>query len=174
MYFDLSKIGIYFDSIIVAGLVTGFLLNLLFHILKVKSNLSLVITSGILSSSYLLSNIYLDLSLAKSSLYLSWFFYDLFTIAVLFFGHFKLKLKRCTALYYVCYCLFFNSLLYLGIHTDLIILGNKEDWWFWSFYSAGILLSDCIMVVTVIINKDWLGVRKVSRKLYFKGRQAFG
>lgn len=74
MYFDLTKIGIFFDSIVVVGLVTGFLLNLLFYVLKIKSNLSLVVTSGVVALSYLISNVYLDLVQADYTLYLMWFF----------------------------------------------------------------------------------------------------
>ncbi|PHI36828.1 hypothetical protein CBQ28_12740 [Pseudoalteromonas sp. GCY] len=172
MYFDLTKIGIFFDSIVVVGLVTGFLLNLLFYVLKIKSNLSLVVTSGVVALSYLISNVYLDLVQADYTLYLMWFFYDLLTIALLIGINYKLKGPWCNALHYVFLFLTINSLLYLGLYIDLAIFETREEWWFWSVYSAAVLICDSMIVISLIIDKDWLSLIKLLRKAGFKVERA--
>lgn len=165
MYFDLTKIGIFFDSIVVVGLVTGFLLNLLFFLLKIKDNLSLIVTSGIVALSYLGSNVFLDLTQADHTLYLLWFFYDLLTIVLLIGINYKLKVPWCTALHYVFLFLAINSLLYLGLYIDLGVFETREQWWFWSVYSVAVLVCDCAIVITLIIDKDWLGLKKLMARI---------
>ncbi|MEJ6474416.1 hypothetical protein [Pseudoalteromonas piscicida] len=127
--------------------------------------MSLVVTSGVVALSYLVSNVYLDLVQADYTLYLMWFFYDLLTIALLIGINYKLKVPWCNALYYVFLCLTINSLLYLGLYIDLAIFETREEWWFWSLYSVAVLICDSAIVISLIIDKDWLGGRRLLAKV---------
>ncbi|TMO48217.1 hypothetical protein CWC24_04545 [Pseudoalteromonas ruthenica] len=98
-----------------------------------------------------------------SHVYLYWFLADIVTIIVLNMLYFRRK--RPTA-YYYCLCgLTFNGILHCLMYVDLHLKGNLEPWWLWSVYSFGINFMDLMMILVLIINKDFLGLCRIGRFL---------
>lgn len=163
MYFDLTSLGIHFDTIIIWGLLMACLYNLLLKFAVEDRSISPLVISLIMLLSYGLSYEFVDLN-AGTSVYLIWVKYDLLTIAALLVSHKLLKLPYTATLKYILAGLTVNTLIFLGIHIDIVLLENKEYWWFWSFYSIGITVVDFFMVVTLIFGKDWLHIGKLFTK----------
>ena len=155
MYFDLSSLGLHFDTIIVLGMLMAFLLNLFFYVSELNQNKSLVVTSFFMAVSYFSSNHFIELESSNTNLYIEWFIYDLITLLLIVFSHYFLK-NTSTATKYIYTGLVINSVLYALIHIDLIVLWNREVWWFWTFYSIGVNVVDFLMIVALITNKDFL------------------
>ena len=170
MYFDLSSLGLHFDTIIVLGMLMAFLLNLFFYVSELNQDKSLVITSFFMAVSYFSSNHFIELESSNTNLYIEWFVYDLVTLIFILVSH-RFLSKTSTAAKYIYAGLIINSLLYALIHIDLIVLWNREVWWFWTFYSIGVNVVDFLMIVALITNKDFLFVSKIKNYLFKKQRK---
>jgi hypothetical protein len=70
---------------------------------------------------------------------------------------------------YIFVALSINSLLFFLLQLDFLLsfykLKNNEYWWFWSFFSYGINTFDLIMVLVLVIQKDFLGWYKLAEKI---------
>ena len=165
MYFDLSSLGLHFDTIIVLGMLLAFLLNLFFYVSELNQDKSLVITSFLMALSYFCSNHFIILENSNENLYIEWFTYDLVTLILIFFAHSVINLTS-TATRYIYVGLIINSILYALIHIDLMVLWNREAWWFWTFYSFGVNVVDFLMIVALITNKDFLLIKKIKWNLF--------
>ncbi|MBB1418163.1 hypothetical protein H5187_12820 [Pseudoalteromonas sp. SG44-1] len=163
MYFDLTSLGIHFDSIIIWGLLMACLYNLLLKFTIEDRSSSPLVISLIMLVSYGLSYEFVDLN-AGMYVYLIWVKYDFLTIIALLVSHKLLKLPYTSTLKYILAGLTINTLIFLGIHIDIVVFDNKNYWWFWSFYSIGITVIDFFMVVTLIFGKDWLHIGKLLSK----------
>ncbi len=166
MYFDLSSLGLHFDTIIVLGMLMAFLLNLFFYVSELNRNKSLVVTSFFMAVSYFSSNHFINLENSNTNLYIEWCIYDVVTLILILFSHYFLK-HTSVAAKYIYAGLVINSVLYGLIHIDLIVLWNREVWWFWTFYSIGVNVVDFLMIVALITNKDFLFIGK-CRKYFSK------
>ncbi len=165
MYFDLSSLGLHFDTIIVLGMLLAFLLNLFFYVSELNQDKSLVITSFLMALSYFCSNHFIILENANENLYIKWFTYDLVTLIFIFVAHRVVNLTS-TATKYIYAGLMINSILYALIHIDLMVLWNREAWWFWTFYSFSVNVVDFLMIVALITNKDFLLIKKIKWNLF--------
>ncbi|MBD56455.1 hypothetical protein AAEU31_06720 [Pseudoalteromonas sp. SSMSWG5] len=165
MYFDLSSLGLHFDTIIVLGMLLAFLLNLFFYVSELNKDKSLLITSFFMAVSYFSSNHFINLESSNTNLYIEWFIYDVITLAFILISHYFLS-KTSIAAKYIYAGLVVNSVLYALIHIDLIVLWNREVWWFWTFYSIGVNVVDFLMIVALITNKDFLFISKIKRNLF--------
>ena len=94
---------------------------------------------------------------------------DLITIWILF-HFFKMNSgvgKICKR--YLLIALSANSLLFFLAQLDLFLMyeGYKElkPWWFWTLFSFAINTFDLIMVLVLVIQKDFLGWYKLSEKI---------
>lgn len=171
MYFDLSSLGLHFDTIIVLGMLMAFLLNLFFYVSELNQDKSLVITSFFMAVSYFSSNHFIELESSNTNLYIEWFVYDLVTLIFIVVSH-RFLSKTSIAAKYIYVGLIINSVLYALIHIDLIVLWNREVWWFWTFYSIGVNVVDFLMIVALITNKDFLFVGKIKNYLFKKQRKS--
>ena len=101
-----------------------------------------------------------------NSLYLA---LDLLTIVFIhrFFKPKSVTGKLCCL--YLLVALSANSLLFLLLQMDFLLTYHrlKEEgyWWFWTVFSYGINGSDLIMVLVLVIQKDFLGWYKLSEKI---------
>lgn len=70
---------------------------------------------------------------------------------------------------YLLVALSVNSLLFLLLQMDFLLTYHKlkEEgyWWFWTVFSYGINGSDLIMVLVLVVQKDFLGWYKLSKKI---------
>ena len=94
---------------------------------------------------------------------------DLLTIVfILRFFKPKSEIGKLCCLYLLI-SLSVNSLLFLLLQLDFLLMHNefKEAgyWWFWTVFSYGINGSDLIMVLVLVIQKDFLGWYKLSEKI---------
>ncbi|BDF95423.1 hypothetical protein [Pseudoalteromonas sp. KAN5] len=163
MYFDLTSLGIHFDTIIIWGLLMACLYNLFLKFAVEDRSNSPLVVSTLMLSSYALSYEIVDLN-AGTSIYSIWASYDVVTILILLASHKLLNLRFSASLYYIVIGLSLNTLLYILLHIDIVIYGRTEYWWFWSFFSLGINTIDFFMVVTLIFGKDWLHIGKLFSK----------
>jgi len=170
MYFDLSSLGLHFDTIIVLGMLLAFLLNLFFYVSDLNKNKSLVVTSFLMALSYFCSNHFISLENTNENIYIEWFTYDLVTLLGIFFFH-RFISNISTATKYIYAGLTINSVLYALIHIDLMVLWNREVWWFWTFYSFSINVVDFLMIVALITNKDYLFISEIKNKIFIKKRK---
>ncbi|CAH9054382.1 hypothetical protein PSECIP111951_01980 [Pseudoalteromonas holothuriae] len=160
-----GELSLHFETIVVLGFILAFIFNLSFFLLKLSQNSSLLFSSGVMAISYFLSNHFFDLILGTSFQYLIWLAFDLVTISFIWLLHKVLKLRFSTASTYVFLGLSINSILFLLMHIDISLLANRQHWWFWTTYSILVNVFDFLMVVALIINRDFLFIVKGGRKI---------
>ena len=167
MYFTLDSLGFHFDTIIVWAFLMGFLINLFYYFSKLRVNVSLIVTAGILFFSYFSSNHFhfLGADYDKNLFYVTIIIYDIVTILMLLLTHKLFSVKPSKAFYYVLIGLTLNSILCTLIHFDLHILENREAWWFWSFYTFSINTIDFLMACMLVVNADFLFILKGYKKI---------
>ena len=51
------------------------------------------------------------------------------------------------------------------MYLDVYINKNLESWWFWSVYQFSVNIIDFLMVVALIVDRDFLGLHGIKRKL---------
>jgi hypothetical protein len=49
------------------------------------------------------------------------------------------------------------------MYVDIGLHQNKQRWWLWDVYSAGVNIIDFIMIIGLIINKDYLGLIRLYK-----------
>ncbi len=100
--------------------------------------------------------------------HLNYFYYDAVTILVLLLWRNFTKQTIPTPFYYLIVGLSFNACLFLGMHYDIVIQGTLYYWWFWNVYVFGMYFTDLLMPVVLVVNKDILGLVKLSNYLTTK------
>ncbi|MEO2280398.1 hypothetical protein [Pseudoalteromonas pernae] len=89
------------------------------------------------------------------SKYLIWMAADLITILLLVIV--QSKRQRIASFYYCILVLLLNALLHLVIYIDVAFFDNYDPWWLWSIYAVGVNVNDLVLVIALILNKDFLG-----------------
>ncbi len=69
------------------------------------------------------------------------------------------------ALYYCVVGLSLNALLHIAMLVDFFIFNNDEPWLLWSVYSIGINFNDAMMIIVLIVNRDFLGLCRAGNYL---------
>ncbi|WP_158684636.1 hypothetical protein [Pseudoalteromonas sp. T1lg48] len=92
-----------------------------------------------------------------------WASADLLTIVALFIV--QGRRVKIPVLYYCAVGLVLNAMLHIVMHLDIVIQGNREPWWLWSLYSIGINLNDALMIIVLVVNRDFLGLCRAGRLL---------
>ncbi|CAM4081854.1 hypothetical protein [Pseudoalteromonas byunsanensis] len=162
MFGDLT---LHFDTIILLGLILAFVFNLSFRVLNIIKNDSLVITAGIIATSYFLSNHFLSEILAATYPYFILFLSDLLTVSAIVLLHKLFSLVPSRAYWYVIFGLSMNGLLFFAMHIDRFVLENSEPWWFWTVYSVSVNFLDLMMVAVLILNRDFLFIGSLLNKI---------
>ncbi|TMP72859.1 hypothetical protein CWB75_15650 [Pseudoalteromonas sp. S1608] len=141
----------------------GFLMAFLYCLVKsintpYKSSLYLAV---IMLCSYVLS----DYLYIVKHVYLNWIFYDFLTIALIILAIKKALVTPSLPAYLIITGLTINSVLVGFIYYDLYILGNTQEWWFWSFYSISINLIDILMIASLVINLDPKNINRYTKTI---------
>lgn len=150
-------VSLYLGAFVQWGFIMAFLYSLVTSINKKEKEalwLSLVMAVSYSSS------LFIDI---QNISYLELFLFDLVTICVIFF--IRAYVSRSVIYTYLLCGLTVNSLLFFGMHLDVSVFNNTSPWWFWSLYSMTINLMDFTMIAIFFINKDFLGLIRLKRKL---------
>lgn len=159
----MSELALHFDTIIVIGMGLSFILNLFFFVSGINRQVSLLFVSGVMASSYFISNHLLNLNY-DNWVFVEWTLYDLITMLIIFIFHKVKKIKFSIAAYYICIGLLINSSLFSLMFIDINILEAKDAWWFWYAYTIVVNVVDVLMVSALIINRDFLGLMRLTPK----------
>ncbi|MEM0514116.1 hypothetical protein WCN91_01450 [Pseudoalteromonas sp. YIC-827] len=140
----------------------GFMMALLFNLVsysevsyRARSPLWLCLTINL---SYLATSV-----IDVTYIYPFWATADLLTLAALFVV--QKKREQIPALYYCAVGLALNASLHLTMYLDIDVLNNYDPWWLWTLYSVGINLNDALMIIALVVNRDFLGLCRAGRLL---------
>lgn len=125
------------------------------------------------------ANVYLSLimmiSYSSSTLFdtvtvshLYYFYFDVLTLGVIFSYKRISNEAMPVSLYYVIAGLSINACLFLAMHYDIEVRGTLYYWWFWNVYVFGMYFTDLLMPLVLVVNKDILGLVKLSNYLTTK------
>ncbi|MCG7543403.1 hypothetical protein MHM93_04320 [Pseudoalteromonas sp. MM17-2] len=165
MYFEKS-LGIFMGAFVVWGFLMALFFNLMLKAYKAKNDPKLLWCSFVMAVSYVTSDHFFDF-FSTIETYFTWFVYDIVTLlAILPVFLIKRTTSVSPGVIYVTIGLVINSILFLGMHVDLVYLNvDSQPWWFWSFYSITVNLCDLAMIVALIVDKDILGILLIKRTL---------
>jgi heme O synthase-like polyprenyltransferase len=146
------------------GFLMAFFFNVFIYSLNIKRNTTLLLSSFIMMVSYTTSDYFYTWLSIQNGFLLDWAFYDIGTIAVLLCTYFFIQ-KTTPSFLYLIMGLTINSLFFISMYIDLYIFNNQEPWIFWDIYTFSVNLIDLIMIVVLIVDRDFLGLHKLKRKL---------
>ncbi|KPV91085.1 hypothetical protein PSH54_18390 [Pseudoalteromonas sp. Angola-30] len=142
----------------------GFLMAFLYSLASSINNAdkSKVWLTSIMALSYS-SSLFIDMD---SITYFDFFLFDAATLAsIALCGFF---IKSCTLYIYLLIGLSINTSLFFAMYIDNDIMHHYEYWWFWDIYFVGVNFSDLLMITVSLLNKDILGLAKLSNYLTTK------
>ena len=142
----------------------GFLMAFLYSLVSSINNAdkSKVWLTSIMALSYS-SSLFIDMD---SITYFDFFLFDAATLAsIALCGFF---IKSCTLYIYLLIGLSINTSLFFAMYIDNDIMHHYEYWWFWDIYFVGVNFSDLLMITVSLLNKDILGLVKLSNYLTTK------
>nr|WP_231612971.1 MULTISPECIES: hypothetical protein [unclassified Pseudoalteromonas] len=151
------------------GFLMAFFFNVFVFALDIKRKTTLLLSSFIMMVSYSASDYLFTWLSIENSVYLDWVLYDYATIFALFLTY-SFFGKTTRSFIYIIIGLFINSTLSLSIYNDLYLNGNREPWFLWDLYTFGVNIIDFIMIIALIVDRDFLGFHKLKNKIlsYFK------
>ncbi|TMP88932.1 hypothetical protein CWC05_00845 [Pseudoalteromonas ruthenica] len=161
MYLEKS-LGIFMGAFVVWGFLMALFFNLMLKVYRAKNDTKLIWCSFVMALSYGVSDHFFDF-FSGVEVYLTWFYYDMVTLLLI--SPILFVPSRCSlspGVIYVLVGLSFNSLLMLSMHYDIVIRENYTSWWLWSVYSIGINLADLIMIVALIVDRDFLCIIRIK------------
>jgi len=100
--------------------------------------------------------------------HLNYFYFDIATLAAIFSYKRISKEAMPVSLNYVVIGLSINASLFLAMHYDIEVRGTLYYWWFWNVYVFGMYFTDLLMPLVLVVNKDILGLVKLSNYLTAK------
>ncbi|CCQ10243.1 hypothetical protein PALB_11080 [Pseudoalteromonas luteoviolacea B = ATCC 29581] len=145
----------------------AFLFNLTMHFLTDKNYLNTIIVSFIVFFFYFIADDLANFSLVPNW-FLNWALYDLATIVLITFSLKIFKQSFNSAAYYILIGLSCSTILFLTMHIDVEILGNKVAWFLWDVFSYGGTLIDLIMITALILNRDFLNAKSLMQNTRIK------
>ncbi len=146
------------------GFLMAFFFNAFVFSLNTKRNSTLFFSSFVMMVSYTISDYFLTWLSIRAADYFDWAIYDLVTIAILLIVYFFIK-KTTPSFLYLIVGLSINSILFLLMYLDVFILNNTQAWFFWDIYSFTVNVVDLIMIVALIVDRDFLGLHKIKSKV---------
>ncbi|WP_058373953.1 hypothetical protein [Pseudoalteromonas translucida] len=145
------------------GFLMAFFFNTFVFSLGVKRNTTLLLSSFIMMASYTISDYFFTWLSVRNSVYLDWALYDYATIFILALAYFVTKKTTCSFLYIIL-GLVLNSIFSLCMYFDIYVSGNREPWLFWDVYTFSVNIIDLLMIVALIVDRDFLGLHKLKNK----------
>lgn len=161
MFFEMN-LAFFFGAFMTWGFLIAFLFNVFGKVVGFKDSYSIIITALLVFMSYFFSEQFVDFS-RTTSIYLEWMTQDILTIATILIVHKIFKIKHHRASYYVYLGLTLNGLMFYLMWVDIQVLANQDPWWFWTVYSFGVNAVDYVMIITLIVGRDWLGLVRLGR-----------
>ncbi len=161
MYID-AFLGDLLGAFIEWGFLMAFLFNLAININKTDSRV--LVISFIMMISYFISG-FVKLSIYS---YLNWLYFDLLTIFVILAWMYFAKVVNFCGTTYILFGLTLNSILMLSIYIDIFIYENKSEWFLWTLYSFGVNTVDVLMILVLLVNKDFLYLHKAYTRMFEK------
>ncbi len=154
-------IDVEMGQLIAAFINWGFMMTLLYNLVCYTDPKSRAQSPLLLSLTINLSYFSTSFVEFNYQVYVVWAFADLITVILIYFVH-RQKVKT-PALYYCYFGLFVNALFHFAMYLDTYLIGNFDMWWLWSSYSVCINVNDSIMILVLIINRDFLGLCRLGR-----------
>lgn len=145
------------------GFLMAFFFNTFVYSLGIKRDTTLLLSSLIMMVSYSLSDYFFTWLSIENSLYLDWALYDYATITALFLAYAGFK-RTTSSFLYIIVGLMTNSLLSLCMYLDMYVNNNREPWILWDIYTFSVNIIDFIMIVVLIVDRDFLGLHKLKSK----------
>lgn len=162
MFWLTKNLSASLSAMVVWGFLMALLFNILMNLTKQKKDNLLLFSSFVMFCSYFTSDHFYELFF-QASTYLTWFVYDVVTLLVIFIFSYKFTNKISAGVIYTYIGLSINSLLFLAMYFDRFIFKNDVRWVLWDLYSAGVNIIDFIMIIGLIVNKDYLGIIRFSK-----------
>lgn len=167
MFFEMN-LAPFFGAFMTWGFLIAFLFNVFGKVIGFKDSISIIITALLVFMSYFFSDSIFEFDYSTTRIYLDWLWQDIYTITAIFICHRLFKIKHHFATGYVYLGLTLNGLMFYLMWLDIQVFANQEPWWFWTVYSFGINVVDYVMIITLIVGKDWLGLARLGR--FIKGK----
>jgi hypothetical protein len=164
MFFNLLShpdIGIFISLFITASFVAAFA----FAYKNWRHSPSVFITSSILFINFVLANNALYEFVESSNpdianYYLNWVGYNALTIIAIIVVHIFVRTKHHKITITSMYLLLVNVIMYLAMHNDIILNGNREPWLLWSLYTPVVNITEIGLAFMLITHSVYF--------LYFK------
>ncbi|PCC12179.1 hypothetical protein [Pseudoalteromonas sp. JB197] len=152
------------SALVMWGFLMAFLFNIFVFTLDVKRKSTLMLSSFILMLSYSATDYFFTWISYYNTTYFDWAVHDLITILCLGLSYKVIKVTTPSFLY-LTLGLSINMLLALLMHVDVFINNNTKPWFFWDAYTFGVTINDFIMIVALIVDRDFLGLHKLKSKV---------
>ncbi len=152
------------SALVMWGFLMAFFFNIFIYFLDIKRNTTLLLSSFIMMVSYSTSDYFFTWLSIGTSVYLDWALYDYATVAILVGSYFALR-KTTSSFLYIIIGLIINSIFSLLMHLDIYVYNNKDSWLFWNIYSFTVNIIDLLMIVALIVDRDFLGLHKIKNKI---------
>ncbi|NKC19954.1 hypothetical protein CWC29_014150 [Pseudoalteromonas sp. S4498] len=159
--------GMSIGALVIWGFLMASLLHLFFYILKVQKNLQLLSASTLLFTSYFVSDFIVVSDSYNTAIHGIFALFDLFTLLALFlvsYVFFKDE-KLEVGVLYTMVGLAINTVMFFFMYIDTYIYENVTRWLLWYLYSYLVISIDFIMVTSLLVNKDWLGIKWAISKV---------
>lgn len=147
------------------GFLMAFFFNVFVYTLEVKRGTTLLLSSFVMMVSYTLSDYFFTWLSIQNTLYLDWALYDFATIAGLILVYIFIR-KTTPSFLYLVLGLSINSIFFLCMYLDMYVYKNQEPWFFWDLYTFTVNLIDLIMIIVLIVDRDFLGLHKLKNKFF--------
>lgn len=136
-----------------------------------RSNPSVFITSAILFLNFAVANNALYEFLAATepdyeNYYLNWVGYNALSIVAIITIHLLARIKHDKISVVAMYLLLINVIMYMAMHIDIIIQGNRQPWLLWSLYGPTVNLSEISTAILLSIYSAYaihIGNTKTAR-----------
>ncbi|ASD68439.1 hypothetical protein B1L02_16405 [Pseudoalteromonas piscicida] len=159
--------GMSIGALVIWGFLMASLLHLFFYILKVQKNLQLLVASILLFTSYFVSDFIIVSDSYNTAIHGIFALFDLFTLLALFlvtYTFFKDE-KLEVGVLYTMIGLTVNTVMFFFMYIDTYVYENVTRWLLWYLYSYIVISVDFIMVTSLLVNKDWLGIKWAISKV---------
>ena len=152
------------SALVTWGFLMAFFFNLFVYSLDVKRRTTLLLSSLVMVVSYSVTDYLFTWISYYNTTYFDWAIHDLITIICLIFVY-KLSKTTTPSLLYLLIGLSINLMLALLMHLDIFINKNIEPWFLWDIYTFGVTFIDLVMIVALIVDKDFSGLHKLKNKI---------
>ena len=133
----------------------GFIIALVFAYKNCRDNPSVFILASILVANFVIANnalysMILGPSEPDGNYYLRWVQYDSLTIIATIVIHLITRIEHHKLTKTAMYLLMVNIAVYMSMHIDIIVNGNREPWMLWTLYTPIVHLIELSISASII------------------------